>query len=168
MSVHELGHVVGALISGGEIKRVVLYPLTISRTDVAPNPNPALVVWLGPVLGALIPLVLTGLIPRKLPLIWGCVQFFAGFCLIANGAYIAIGMFDGVGDCGEMLRTGSPAWTLLMFGMLTIPAGFYLWHRLGSLRYFISDPTIVSHQAAYWVAGFLILVVVAGFAFSPI
>ena len=33
-AVHELGHAIGAWISGGHVERVVLHPLTISRTDV--------------------------------------------------------------------------------------------------------------------------------------
>lgn len=39
-AVHEAGHVLGALVSGGSIKQVVLHPLTISRTDLAMNPAP--------------------------------------------------------------------------------------------------------------------------------
>ena len=35
MAVHELGHVVGALATAGSIERVILSPLTISRTDVS-------------------------------------------------------------------------------------------------------------------------------------
>jgi hypothetical protein len=58
MAVHELGHVIGAVISGGVVERVVLHPLTISRTDVSPNPHPGIVVWLGPVIGCLFPLAL--------------------------------------------------------------------------------------------------------------
>ena len=48
-AIHELGHVVGALATGGSITRVVLHPLQISRTDVLPNPQPGVVVWLGPI-----------------------------------------------------------------------------------------------------------------------
>jgi len=44
MAVHEFGHVVSAFASGGAVERVVLHPLTISRTDVSPNPNPSIVV----------------------------------------------------------------------------------------------------------------------------
>ena len=58
-------------------------------------------------------------------------RFFAGFCLIANGAYIAFGSFDRIGDCGEMLRYGSRTWQLWLFGAITIPTGFWLWHRQG-------------------------------------
>ena len=58
MGIHEFGHVVGAMVSGGQVERVVLHPLTISRTDVKPNPNPLLVVWAGPLLGCMLPLVI--------------------------------------------------------------------------------------------------------------
>jgi hypothetical protein len=60
-------------------------------------------------------------------------RFFAGFCLIANGLYIGIGAFDLVGDCGEMLKHGSPIWVLWLFGSIATPLGLLLWHRQGSL-----------------------------------
>lgn len=40
MAVHELGHVLHAVASGGTVVGVVLNPLEISRTDVSPNPHP--------------------------------------------------------------------------------------------------------------------------------
>lgn len=55
MAVHELGHVLVVLATGGTITAVVLHPLTISRTDVSINPRPLLVVWAGPLLGVLLP-----------------------------------------------------------------------------------------------------------------
>ncbi len=128
-ALHELGHVLGAWASGGRVARVVLYPLTISRTDLAHNPHPLVVVWAGPVLGVLLPLLLWAA-ARRMPGAF-VLRFFAGFCLIANGAYIAGGSFDAIGDCGEMLRHGSPRWALWCFGGLTVPAGLALWHRQG-------------------------------------
>jgi hypothetical protein len=59
------------------------------------------------------------------------LRFFAGFCLTANGAYIAGGSFDRIGDCGEMLRHGSPLWQLWLSGAVAGPAGLWLWHRQG-------------------------------------
>ena len=47
-AVHESGHVLGASLTGGRVGRVVLYPLTISRTDLIDNPSPLIVVWAGP------------------------------------------------------------------------------------------------------------------------
>jgi hypothetical protein len=130
-AAHELGHVLGASWTGGRVARVVLHPLTLSRTDLADNPRPLFVVWAGPVLGVLLPLALWGFaLLARLPEAF-LLRFFAGFCLIANGAYIAFGSFDGVGDCGEMLRHGSSLWQLWLFGAATMPAGLWLWHGQG-------------------------------------
>jgi hypothetical protein len=130
-AVHELGHVLGAWLTGGEVARVVLDPLTISRTDLGYNPRPLVVVWAGPVLGVLLPLVpWVAAAALRLPGAF-VLRFFAGFCLVANGAYIAGGSFDRIGDCGVMLRHGSPPWTLWLFGVVAIPAGLWLWHRQG-------------------------------------
>lgn len=131
-AAHELGHVLGARLTGGRVACVVLHPLTISRTDLAENPNPGAVAWAGPVVGVLGPLTLWGVaVLLRIPGV--CVlRFFAGFCLIANGAYLAVGSFLRAGDCGEMLRLGSPIWQLWLFGLATVPLGLWLWHRQGA------------------------------------
>ena len=166
MAAHELGHVIGALLTGGSIQRVVLHPLTISRTDVSPNPHPAIVVWLGPIVGCLLPLAVFAAVPRRLGVLRKVAQFFAGYCLVANGAYIALGSFRGVGDCGEMFRTGTPLWAMIAFGALAIPSGLYLWHRLGSLDDFFRNPSLVTPRMAYAASSALLLVVVAELALS--
>ena len=132
--VHEAGHCLGTLLTGGRIAKVVLTPTTLSRTDIAYNPHPLAVVWAGPVFGSLAPLGLWLVFavlrrPRAFLL-----RFFAGFCLIANGAYIAGGSLARIGDCGEMLRHGSSLWQLWLFGAATVPAGLWLWN--GQARYF--------------------------------
>ena len=166
MAVHELGHVVGALATGGSIERVVLHPLTISRTDVSPNPSPSIVVWLGPILGCIIPAAICWFVPRRFKSARNIAMFFAGFCLLANGAYISIGAFDRVGDCGVMLQHGSPLWTLLLFGAMTIPAGFYLWHRLGSVKQFLADPALVDPVFAYTLFAAVVVMLTLEFTIS--
>ncbi len=66
----------------------------------------------------------------RLP-IWYLLRFFAGFCAIANGAYIGVGSFGGVGDAGDLVRHGAAAWHLWLFGAICVPAGVLLWHGLG-------------------------------------
>jgi hypothetical protein len=130
--VHEAGHVVGARVSGGTVVHVELKPWTISRTDVIPNPSPLLVAWGGPISGVVLPL-LVWLVVRaaRLPIAY-LFRFFAGFCLIANGAYIGTGAFIPVGDAAELLRAGSPVWMLAAFGVVSVPAGLALLHRQGA------------------------------------
>lgn len=167
MAVHEIGHVVGAYATGGAVERVVLHPLTISRTDVLLNPHPAIVVWLGPVLGCLLPAILWWFVPRRLPDFRKIALFFVGFCLLANGAYIAFGALDRIGDCGVMLQTGSPIWTLFLFGLITIPLGFYAWHSLGSVKQFLADPTLVDPAISYGIFAAVIVLVAMEFVYSP-
>jgi hypothetical protein len=128
---HELGHVLGAALSGGRVGRVVLHPLTISRTDLAANPHPLAVAWAGPLGGVLLPLLLGVSAARiRLPGAF-LLRFFAGFCLIANGAYLAFGSFDRAGDAGDLLRHGAARWMLWAFGAVTVPTGLWLWHGQG-------------------------------------
>jgi hypothetical protein len=130
-AVHESGHVLGAWITGGSVARVVLHPLTISRTDLVHNPSPLIVVWAGPVFGVATPLL--GWAAAAVARWPGAfvLRFFAGFCLLANGLYIGVGSLGRVGDCGEMLKHGSQAWMLWLFGAIAAPAGLWLWHGQG-------------------------------------
>ena len=163
-AVHELGHILGAWATGADVTRVVLSPTTISRTDVANNTHPLLFAWAGPVMGVTLPLLLwygahaTGLAGAFV------LRFFAGFCLLANGLYIGLGSFAGVGDCGEMLKHGSPPWQLWLFGAFTAPVGLALWHRQGASFGLGTVEGQVSHSIAYAslaVCGMLLLMALA-------
>jgi hypothetical protein len=127
-AAHEFGHILGAWVTGGKVSRVVLHPLTISRTDLSHNPNPLVVVWAGPVVGAMVPLLAWVVAAASRQSGAFVLRFFAGFCLLANGLYISVGSFHRVGDCREMLGHGSEAWQLWLFGVVTAPAGLWLWH----------------------------------------
>jgi hypothetical protein len=134
-AVHELGHVLLAWATKGEVTKVALHPLIMSRTDLAENPHPLAVVWGGPLLGSLLPLLAFAIASLCRARGVYLFRFFAGFCLVANGVYIGAGWLIANGaDPGVMLENGSPKWQLAAFGLLTFPAGLYLWHRQG--RYF--------------------------------
>lgn len=161
-AVHELGHVLGALGTGGEVVRVVLPPLSISRTDVSHNLSPGIVAWAGPIVGILLPILawlLASLV--RMPGAF-LLRFFAGFCLVVNGLYIGFGSFGRVGDCREMLLHGSQLWQLWLFGLITVPAGFWLWHGEG--RHFGLGPAAepVSPSVAYGSLLICVLLLVLG------
>ena len=158
-AVHELGHVVGAWLTQAEVVEVMLHPCAISRTDLGHNPQPSVVVWAGPAVGAVLPLFVF-LIAKacRSPGVY-LFRFFAGFCLIANGAYIAFGPADGAADTGVMLQHGSPRWLMVLFGMLTAPLGLYLWHRQGEHFGLGAAEGKVDRQAAIVSASLLVAIV---------
>lgn len=129
-AVHESGHVLAGVLTGGEIERVVLHPLTISRTDLKRNPSPLLTCWGGPIVGCLVPVLVWILAVKFTPRSAPWLRFFAGFCLIANGSYLAVGVKDGIGDAGDLIRHGASAWMLYLFGAITISTGLWLWNGL--------------------------------------
>ena len=131
MITHETGHFLVAKLTGGTVTKVVLHPLAISRTEVRPNPHPFLVVWGGPLLGVILPLTAWGISHVCHWKSSYLFRFFAGFCCVANGAYVGIGSLEKIGDAGVMLNHDSSIWPLWLFGLCTMPLGFLLWHKLG-------------------------------------
>jgi hypothetical protein len=132
-SLHEAGHVLHAWISGGRVTWVELQPAAFSRTDVAPNPRPLFVVWGGPLWGCVLPLIIWAAVRWVRPSVSYLFAFFAGFCLIMNGAYIGVGAWDGVGDAGDMLRLGTPIWVMSVYGVVCTAVGLLLGHSAGGL-----------------------------------
>jgi len=140
-AAHEAGHALHAVVSGGRVARVDLPAAGFSRTDVSPNPHPAFVAWGGPVWGTALPAGAWAACAacarrggRAARVIRQGAQVFAGFCLIANGAYLGVGWVDRVGDAGDLLRYGVPIWALAAYGIIATGAGLLLWHLLGTGR----------------------------------
>lgn len=164
--VHEAGHVLGALATGAQVTKVVLHPLTISRTEVQGGNQPLVVIGAGPVVGCLLPLVAWWTAAALKWFAAFTLRFFAGFCLIANGTYLFAGSFDGVGDCGDLLRHGAPIWTLWLFGLLTMSAGLLLWNNQGAHFGFGQNPKPISSALAYSTATFATATIIAELIYS--
>ena len=87
------------------------------------------------------------------------LRFFAGFCLVANGVYLGVGSFEGVGDAGDLLRYGAPRWQLIAFGLVCVPPGLALWHGLGPHFGLGEAKGRVDRRAAVGILGLLLAVV---------
>ncbi len=158
--VHELGHVLMAWLTKGEVAKVALHPFIVSRTDLATNPHPLVVVWGGPIVGSVTPLLAFAVASMvRIPGVY-LVRFFAGFCLVANGVYIGTGwLFANGADPGVMIENGSPRWLIIVFGIITFPTGLLLWHRQGHSFGLAGAKGNVSKNVAAVSAGLLVVLV---------
>lgn len=133
MALHEMGHVIHARLSGGTVERVIIPLAGFSRTDLAINPRPQFVAWGGALWGCLVPVLLllfAHAIGRGV--FWA--RLFAGFCLIANGAYIGLGPLMTAGDGHDLIRYGASIGVLHLSGAIAAAVGLYLWHRAAPAR----------------------------------
>ncbi len=156
--VHELGHIAAAVATGAEILKVYLHPLIVSSTDVWNPPHPLIEVWAGPIAGSLLPLF-AFLVARafRCPGLY-LFRFFAGFCLIVNGVYIAFGPSSGGADSAVMIENGTPRLAMVVFGLLTAPLGLYFWHRQGH-HFGLGDAKGKVNKAAVIVSTVLLMAV---------
>jgi hypothetical protein len=134
-AVHECGHVLAAWGSGATVERVVF--IWISCTETANVEYPLFVYGAGAVFGALFPLLLWLVVGGLRLKIAYLFRFFAGYCLIANGAYIGCD-FSVVGptDAGMLIEHGASRLILVLFGVLCVSGGLFLWH--GQSRFFFA------------------------------
>ena len=121
---HEVGHGVSARLTGGQVARVVLDPRTFARTDYGANPAPLVVVWGGPTTGTAAGALLALPLLTRRGRVLGCTAALLGAsCLLANGAYIGLGVVSPVADTEVMARLGVPRWAMAAFGIPVVLAG---------------------------------------------
>jgi len=160
MAVHEFGHVLFAWLSDGQVARVVLRPLEFSRTELSRNPHPLFVASGGAVIGVTLPLAISTVWRFFRWPAWYVFQFFAGFCLVADGIYLGVVSFiPNAADPGDLMREGTPRWILVAFGAAAFPLGLLLWNGLG--RHFGLGDTNgkVNRKVAVWT-GFCFLALI--------
>lgn len=165
MIVHESGHVLAAWLTGGRVTGVVLHPLAFSRTDLAENPHPAFVTWGGLVWGSVMP-VGAWLVARLAGWSWAfLLRAFAGFCLIANGAYLASAAVVPVGDAEYLIRLGTPLWMMVPLGLAGIVGGLAMWNGLGP-KFGLGRDATVDRAALLTMGASLVVLLVGMLAWS--
>jgi hypothetical protein len=160
-AVHETGHVLAAWLTGAKVEQVVLHPLTFSRTDIAENPQPLCVYWSGAVFGVLFPLLFAVIgAAVRLPF-RHILRFFAGFCFVANGSYLGFDFSDtGPTDAGLLIEHGAERYQLLVFGVVSVALGLFLWHGQSKYFGFGNNAKPVSWRTALSVAVLLFAVII--------
>jgi hypothetical protein len=120
-----------ARLSGGTVSAVHVPLVGFSLTEFSTNPHPHFVAWGGPVWGCVLPLAGWAVLRTMRWPGASVAQFFAGFCLIANGVYLGVGWVTRAGDAGDIAGHGTPIAVLVGFGLIAAATGLYLWHALG-------------------------------------
>ncbi len=163
---HEFGHVLAANATGTTVERVVLSPLTFSRTDCERGPFHRIIVFSGAIAGCVLPLATWAVAAALRSQYAFILRFLAGFCLVANGAYIG-GDFSVTGptDAGELFALGVPRAVLIGFGIAAVASGLFLWNGQASNFGWgaASKPIRLSTIWAIW--GLLIVVVALEFIY---
>ena len=123
-TTHELGHLLGGWSSGGELQFVELRPWRLPQSHFDPNPRPLLTLWCGPIFGVTLPLGIWLLFRKPM------FEFIAAFCMVANGAYLAMGWVSGERylDTQQLLEQGASPLSIALFSLATLGWG-YVWFR---------------------------------------
>jgi|GEM_PF-196300 len=135
MMAHELGHVLAALWTRSRLDAVIVPWLGLSRTDFAPNDHVWAVVLAGPVVGCVLPLMVSVVLGLAQPRSgWSVIaRFVAGFCLVANGAYMMSGIVSPVGDARDLIELGAVRREVLALGgAVAVAVGLFCWSGIGA------------------------------------
>ncbi len=117
---HEAGHLLGGWIGGATLVDFDLAPWGLPYSIHQPDPRPLLTLWAGPIVGVALPVAVALAAHRA----W--VWFIADFCVLANGAYLAIAWVGGGDrlDTPRLLAAGAPAFVVAVFCAATIAVGY--------------------------------------------
>lgn len=124
-TTHEAGHIVAGLAGGATLVAYDLRPWSLPFSLFTPDPHPLMTMWAGPMTGVLAPTGIAALIRR--PWTW----FIAGFCAVANGAYLATGWLtaDSWLDTTKLLEHGAWPASIVAYCALTIGWGYPVLRR---------------------------------------
>ncbi|MEM9701332.1 MAG: hypothetical protein AAF907_02660 [Planctomycetota bacterium] len=123
---HELGHLLGGWLGGGELRSAWLGPWPPPSSQFQPDPHPALTLWAGPLFGTAAPAFLATFVPRTWPGLRRRAWFLADFCLLANGSYLAVAWTTGdrLLDTPRMFRAGVSPVGIAAFCLLACGVGY--------------------------------------------
>lgn len=136
MAVHEAGHVLSVKWNGGTVDHVELRPWLLSQTERHGSAHELMDLWAGPLFGSFIPVLIWLMIRKRSQVAAIYSGFWAEFCLIINGGYLALGWLAGTNnDSGEIVAMGTSPIILVSIGLVLLGIGLYGMHRgLNAMR----------------------------------
>lgn len=132
-TMHEFGHLIGGRLCGATLVKHDLAPWRLPYSIHSPDPHPLVTLWMGPMFGAVAPLLIALVLRRR----WA--WFVADFCLLANGTYLAVAWWSGdpLLDTQRLLAADAHPATILVYCAVTIGLG-YVWFREDCRRYIVA------------------------------
>lgn len=124
MFVHELGHVLGAIATGGLVVSVEIRPGRIGHTLVNPNPAPSVVLWSGFLFGWFAPMATRPAWGVQRGLIGPALRAAAWFSWLAFGSYLALAGRERLTDTGQLFANGWPLTLLMVVGAAVAVVGY--------------------------------------------
>ncbi len=124
-TTHECGHLLGGWLGGGTLQRAELRPWKLPYSLFNPDPRPLVTLWMGPLFGAVLPVILALILRHR----W--IWFVAWFCMLANGAYLATAWYSGDAllDTNRMFAAGASRSSVAAFIAISLVAGYPKFRR---------------------------------------
>ncbi len=118
---HECGHIVGGMACAATLTDFDLAPWRLPFSLHSPDPHPLVTLWAGPLLGVAVPTAAAFIIRKR----WA--WFIANFCLVANGAYLALAWRSGDRflDTPRLLDAGAHPASIVVYCVLTLGVGYF-------------------------------------------
>ncbi len=126
---HEIGHLIAAGCTGAVVLQSNLLPWVLPCTLIEQNPHPHVVAWGGITSGVGIPIVIWGVLTWLQRPAAATGAGLAGFCLLANGAYLAAGGGESLTDTGVLRALGWSNGLLIVVGLVLAVPGYWLCRR---------------------------------------
>jgi hypothetical protein len=128
--LHEIGHVVGAWLTGGQTHSLVVHPFSTSSVEVNPDPRPLVTHIAGILAPPLVGLALFRglrpfLSPALLPLL-----LVPSIAWASSGLYLLVGAALQAGDALVLMQQGVPRTLLFAAGVACVPVSAHLAQRL--------------------------------------
>ncbi|OGV56366.1 MAG: hypothetical protein A2X45_10225 [Lentisphaerae bacterium GWF2_50_93] len=111
-------------LNGGSIHRIAFHFNIFTETIREGSRHPVIDIWMGPIIGILLPLLLL-ILPLKKN-IREILFIFCAVCLIGNGLYIGLGWLCDGGDGWELIRYKVNLAWLILFGLPATLAGLVI------------------------------------------